>query len=234
MKKTFVFFLMAALAFGAKAENATLLKSTEGIPPFIERSSFNFYWGFTNWGGTTFGGLMGANDGTAAIRTSFSSYQLSYSYYIVNREQFNAGIGLGYESDVYKFKDSYVTWSGSSFQTSTPDVSGDWSTRFVTRYVQVPIHIGWVDKKELFSVRLSAIPAIGYANNNTGLKHRMKVEGKDHRDQTNLGNELRPYKLDLRLDIRIRGIGLFMQVATFSMMKDDYSSLYPIKFGLVI
>lgn len=234
MKKTFVFFLMAALAFGAKAENATLLKSTEGIGPFIERSSFNFYWGFTNWGGTTFGGLMGANEGTAAIRTSFSSYQLSYSFYIVNREHFNAGIGLGYESDVYKFKDSYVTWSGSSFQTSTPDVSGDWSTRFVTRYVQVPIHIGWVDKKELFSVRLSAIPAIGYANNNTGLKHRMKEDGQTHKDQTNLSDALFPYKLDVRLEFKVYGVGLFMQVSTFKLFKDGYQDLYPFKFGFVI
>lgn len=230
MKKTFAFLLMAALTFGAMAENTNLLKTTEVSAPIIERSSFSFHWGFNNWGSSAFAGLMGPQVGFADIRTSFSSYQLSYSYDILHAEHFNAGIGLGYESDIYKFKSKYIVWSDGHFRVAIPAQTGDWSSRFVTRYVQLPIHIGWVDSKEAFSVRLSAIPAIGYTNKNTGLKHKMD----NAKDQTNLGDALRPYKLDLRLDVKIYGIGVFMQVSTFSLFKDGYQDLYPIKFGFVI
>jgi len=235
MKKIVTLIIIAVMGFGAMAEGFNYFdRNSDGKPSFLERSMLSFYWGFNGWGGSTFSGLMGEDLGGNNVRTSFSSYQLSYGYNILNTYHFVAGIGLGYESDVYKFKNAYVSFDDGAFQAATPAIEGDWSSRFVTRYVQVPVHVGWRSGDGVFKVRLSAIPAIGYTTKNTGLKHRMKEDGQTHKDQTNLSDALLPYKLDVRLEFKVYGVGLFMQVSTFKLFKDGYQDLYPFKFGFVI
>lgn len=235
MKKIATLLLMAVIGFGAMADNFRLLEDKDGdSPSFVERSTLSFYWGFNSWGSTPFSGLMGEDLAGNSVRTSFSSYQLNFSYNIIDVKQFNAGIGLGYESDIYKFKNPYVNFLDNTFQVATPATEGDWSSRFVTRYVQVPIHLGWASKNGNYEVVLSAIPAIGYTNKHTGLKHELKLKGPNELEQTNLKNQLLPYKLDVRLEFRVYGFGIFMQVSTFKVMKDGYTDLFPIKFGFRI
>lgn len=235
MKKIVTLILMAVISFGAMANNYSYLKGGDGDGPSVfERSTFGFHWGFNSWGTTPFSGLMGEDMGGNSVRTSFSSYQLNYAFNILNKTNFIAGLGIGYESDVYKFKNAYVNFTDGAFQVATPVPAGDWSSRFVTRYVQLPIHVGWKSTDGVYGVRLTAIPAIGYNTKNTGLKHEMKQDGPNAKDQTNLKNELRPYKLDVRLEFDIYGFGIFMQVSTFKVFKDGYSDLYPIKFGICL
>jgi len=235
MKKVVALILMAVIGFGAMANNYSGLKGGDGDKPdFFDRSTFDFHWGFNSWGTTPFSGLMGEDLGGNSVRTSFSSYQLNYGFNILYTTNFNAGVGIGYESDIYKFKNAYVDFTDGAFQVATPATAGDWSSRFVTRYVQLPIHVGWKSSDGAFGVRLSAIPAIGYTTKNTGLKHLMKQDGPDQKDQMNLKDELLPYKLDVRLDFDIYGFGIFMQISTMKVFKDGYSDLYPIKFGFSI
>ena len=197
----------------------------------------DFLWGFNNWGETPFTGLMGMSDAGYGLRTSFSSYQLEVHYNFLVTRHFNMGLGLGYESDIYKFSNDFVDYrSGAFTAVDTLATGGYYSSRFVTRYVQLPVHIGWRAKKSLhegFRVQLSAIPALGWCGKHTGLKHEFHQDGTNLQDQRNLPDAVNPFKLDVRLDMTFGGIGVFLQVAAMPLFIDG-TKIYPIKLGFFL
>ena len=71
---------------------------------------FRFHWGFNNWGTSQLNGLSGISDAAYNLKTSFSSYQLSMGYNIMNSRTIEAGVGIGYESDVYKYNTPEVNY----------------------------------------------------------------------------------------------------------------------------
>ena len=198
---------------------------------------FDFLWGFNNWGGSPFTGLMGMSDAGYSLRTSFSSYQLEGYYNLILTRHFNFGLGLGYESDIYKFSNDYVDYRADAFTAiDTLAAGGYYSTRFVTRYVQLPVHIGWRVKEsshEGFRIELAAIPALGWCGKHTGLKHEFHQDGTNLQDQRNLTDAVNPFKLDVRLKLKFSGIGVFLQVATMPLFLDG-TKIYPIKLGFFI
>lgn len=199
--------------------------------------SIDFLWGFNNWDETPFGGLMGMSDAGYGLRTSFSSYQLEAHYNLLVTRHFNMGLGLGYESDIYKFRNNYVDYRAGAFTAVDTLVGGGYySSRFVTRYVQLPVHIGWRAKESLhegFRVQLSAIPALGWCGKHTGLKHEFHADGVNPQDQRNLPDAVNPFKLDVRLDMTFGGLGVFLQVATMPLFIDG-TKIYPIKLGFFL
>lgn len=198
---------------------------------------FDFLWGFNNWGGSPFTGLMGMSDAGYSLRTSFSSYQLEGYYNLILTRHFNFGLGLGYESDIYKFSNDYVDYRADAFTAiDTLAAGGYYSTRFVTRYVQLPVHIGWRVKEsshEGFRIELAAIPALGWCGKHTGLKHEFHQDGTNLQDQRNLTDAVNPFKLDVRLKLKFSGIGVFLQVATMPLFLDG-TKIYPIKLGFFL
>lgn len=198
---------------------------------------FDFLWGFNNWGGSPFTGLMGMSDAGYSLRTSFSSYQLEGYYNLILTRHFNFGLGLGYESDIYKFSNDYVDYRADAFTAiDTLAAGGYYSTRFVTRYVQLPVHIGWRVKEsshEGFRIELAAIPALGWCGKHTGLKHEFHQDGTNPQDQRNLTDAVNPFKLDVRLKLKFSGIGVFLQVATMPLFLDG-TKIYPIKLGFFL
>lgn len=169
--------------------------------------------------------------------TKHSSHQLSYNYRMLMTDHFDIHMGLGYESDIYKFGKCYVTYSDGTFFTLDTTVldGGYFNSRFVTRYIQVPVGFGFSTKwnRKGFNVKLTAIPALGFCSRHTGLKHvAYNRYGCDH-DQTNSIDALNPYKLDVRLDIKSGGIGVFFQVATLPIFLEG-RKFYPVKIGLCI
>ena len=197
----------------------------------------DFLWGFNNWGGSPFTGLMGMSDAGYSLRTSFSSYQLEGYYNLILTRHFNFGLGLGYESDIYKFSNDYVDYRADAFTAiDTLAAGGYYSTRFVTRYVQLPVHIGWRVKEsshEGFRIELAAIPALGWCGKHTGLKHEFHQDGTNPQDQRNLTDAVNPFKLDVRLKLKFGGIGVFLQVATMPLFLDG-TKIYPIKLGFFL
>lgn len=197
----------------------------------------DFLWGFNNWGGSPFTGLMGMSDAGYSLRTSFSSYQLEGYYNLILTRHFNFGLGLGYESDIYKFSNDYVDYRADAFTAiDTLAAGGYYSTRFVTRYVQLPVHIGWRVKEsshEGFRIELAAIPALGWCGKHTGLKHEFHQDGTNLQDQRNLPDAVNPFKLDVRLKLKFSGIGVFLQVATMPLFLDG-TKIYPIKLGFFL
>ena len=197
----------------------------------------DFLWGFNNWGGSPFTGLMGMSDAGYGLRTSFSSYQLEGYYNLILTRHFNFGLGLGYESDIYKFSNDYVDYRADAFTAiDTLAAGGYYSTRFVTRYVQLPVHIGWRVKESShkgFRIELAAIPALGWCGKHTGLKHEFHQDGTNLQDQRNLTDAVNPFKLDVRLKLKFSGIGVFLQVATMPLFLDG-TKIYPIKLGFFL
>lgn len=200
----------------------------------VDRTDFDFHWGFNNWGTSPVNGLLGMSNPGYDLRTSFSSYQLSYNYRLLMTNHFTLMMGIGYESDVYKFNKPYVDYSDNAFQAiDTTGANGYFTTRFVTRYVQLPIGIAYSARsnRKGYNLKLSVIPALGWCGKHTGLKHELHQSGSKPQDQVNLKEELNPYKLDVRLDIMdFGGMGVFLQVATLPVFVEG-TKIYPIKIG---
>lgn len=214
-----------------------------------DRTNFDFHWGFNNWGDQWYNGLM-KMEGPYNLRTSFSSYQLSENYAVVMTPHTKLSIGIGYESDVYKFTDNYVSMDVTNGALMTQDqvgvdaVSnvagsnlGNWSTRLVTRYVTMPIEFEYRDKGVLrnFRISLGVIPGLSFSSKNTGLKHELEQRGRNYQDsQSGVSRFINPYKLDVRLTFKRKGLGMFLQVPTLPVFIDTATKVYPIKIGFML
>ncbi len=214
-----------------------------------DRTNFDFHWGFNNWGDHWYNGLM-KMDGPYNLRTSFSSYQLSENYAIVMTPHTKLSIGIGYESDVYKFTDNYVSMDVTNGALITQDQAGvdavsnvtgsnlgSWSTRLVTRYVTMPIEFEYRDKGVLrnFRISLGVIPGLSFSSKNTGLKHELEQRGRNYQDsQSGVSRFINPYKLDVRLTFKRKGLGMFLQVPTLPVFVDTGAKVYPIKLGFML
>ena len=214
-----------------------------------DRNNFDFHWGFNNWGDQWYNGLM-KMEGPYNLRTSFSSYQLSENYAIVMTPHTKLSIGIGYESDVYKFTDNYVSMDVTNGALMTQDQAGvdavsnvagsnlgNWSTRLVTRYVTMPIEFEYRDKGVLrnFRISLGVIPGLSFSSKNTGLKHELEQRGRNYQDsQSGVSRFINPYKLDVRLTFKRKGLGMFLQVPTLPVFIDTATKVYPIKIGFML
>ena len=200
----------------------------------------SFAWAFNNWGDAPLSGLNGMS-GTYSLGTTFSSYQLALIYTPLNVKHWVIGIGVGYESDIYRFSGDTYT---SVIPTDNPDVStfgykvlgnGTWSSRLVARYVTLPISFMYKPTKK-FGIGLAAIPGLNYTSSNTGLKHRGKsfFDNSKMSDVEDVSRVMNPYKLDARLTLVFRNIGVFVQVPTMPVLKNMDREVYPIKFGFIL
>ena len=218
------------------ADNLPAASAKHSKKDYGDPFGIDFLWGFNNWGTNPFSGLMGMSDANYNLRTSFSSYQLEAHYDLVLTRHFDMGIGLGYESDIYKFNKDYVDYGTDAFAVIDTLVPGGYySSRFVTRYVQLPIHVGWRvrESHRSFRIRIAAIPALGWCGKHTGLKHEFHTDGRNPQDQRNLPDVVNPFKLDVRLQLNFGGVGVFLQVATMPLFLDG-TKIYPIKLGFVL
>lgn len=200
----------------------------------------SFAWAFNNWGDAPLSGLSGMS-GTYSLGTTFSSYQLALIYTPLNVKHWVIGIGVGYESDIYRFSGDTYT---SVLPTDNPDVStfgykvlgnGTWSSRLVARYVTLPISFMYKPTKK-FGIGLAAIPGLNYTSSNTGLKHKGKsfFDNSKMSDVEDVSRVMNPYKLDARLTLAFGNIGVFVQVPTMPVLKNMDREVYPIKFGFIL
>lgn len=200
----------------------------------------SFAWAFNNWGDAPLSGLNGMSD-PYSLGTTFSSYQLALIATPLNYEHWTLGIGVGYESDIYRFAgDTYM----SIGETGKPEVStfyhkelgnARWASRLVARYVTMPVSVMWKPTRK-FGIALAAIPGLNYTSSNTGLKHKGKsyTDNAKMTDVEDASRIMNPYKLDARLTLVFTNIGVFMQVPTMPVLKNMDREVYPIKFGFIL
>lgn len=211
----------------------------------IDKVGLNFLWGFTNWGDSWYGGLQSV-EGPNKLRTTFSSYSLELVNHLYFGRHWSFDMGIGYESDVYKFTNPLVLYDpmANAFAVGTRDDAtsvyaaasnlDDWSTRFVTRYINIPI--GFTYKfSENYGLSLTAIPGLNYSGKHTGLKHRYKAHGTHYEDQSNVASEeIEPFKCDIRLTFHLMNIAsIYLQVPTMPVAEFGGQKLYPIKIGII-
>ena len=218
---------------------------------FEDRFSPSFLWAFTNWGNQWYNGLSKL-DGAYNLKTSFSSWQLEAQYAVIMTRHFKFLLGVGYESDIYKFSnplveidangnirnaiDALPNQSYSDFIAINQHFDGtdlnDWSSQLVTRYISLPVTLGF--RTNNYEMGITALPALPINTRHCGLKHELDTRNIEHQSVTDISNSLAPYKIDLRIDMRFQHIGLFLQVATSPLFQSSNQDLYPIKFGFII
>ncbi|MCR5193884.1 MAG: hypothetical protein K6D59_11365 [Bacteroidales bacterium] len=218
---------------------------------FEDRFSPSFLWAFNNWGDQWYNGLSKL-DGAYNLKTSFTSWQLEMQYKVIMTRHFNLSLGVGYESDIYKFSDPLVDIDANGNIHNTIDALpnqnyndfiaanqcfdgtslNDWSSSMLTRYISIPVTFGF--RVDEFELGFTALPALALNTQHTGLKHKLDTRSIDYQDITSIGNQLAPYKIDLRVDMRFYHIGLFLQVATSPLFQSSNQALYPIEFGFII
>ncbi|MBO4599165.1 MAG: hypothetical protein J5641_00340 [Bacteroidales bacterium] len=223
-------------------------KLSEGHNPIATRKSktqsysddfrFDFLWGFLNWGDKPYNGLS-RMEGSYALNTTFSSYQLEAVYYPFVNSTWHLGIGLGYTSDVFKFVDPWVSLGTdptgkTTFVSSVPDY-GDATTRLVARYVTLPLMVRWEPSiSSDFFIGLAAIPGLNFNNFHTGLKHKVVYpEGTDKRRE-NASRVMNPFCLDARLSMGMPNLYAYLQLPTIPMNVGMDKDVYPIKLGIAI
>ncbi len=210
-----------------------------------------FLWGLHNWGDKWYNGF-GKMDGTYNLRTTLSSWQLEFRYAALMSDHFDLSLGIGYESDVYHFSTPLVGMDANGnfqniiHQLPNQDYSDytamnqiltgttldDWSSRLVTRYVGIPVSLGF--RFNGLKISFTAIPALAINTRHTGLKHMLDGKSTEYQDVRDISQFVNPYKLDLRVDFRFfESIGLFVQTSTIQTFKQSPDA-YPIKFGLII
>ena len=199
---------------------------------------FDFLWGFLNWGDKPYNGLS-RMDGSYALNTTFSSYQLEAVYYPFVNNHWHLGIGLGYASDVFKFVDPWVSLgtdpTGKTTFISSIPAEGDATTRLVARYVTLPLMVRWEPSRSSdFFIGLAAIPGLNFNNFHTGLKHKVVyLEGTDKRREPT-SRVMNPFRLDARLSIGMPNLYAYLQLPTVPMNMGMDRDVYPIKLGIAI
>lgn len=205
---------------------------------FQDRVGFRFAWGFNNWGEGLFGNY-GKMPGGYSIRTSFSSYQLELAYYPVREKHWCFGVGLGYESDIYRFNNKHVVIGGPdglgyrTFEVPYANPCLDGKTRLVTRYVNVPLTVKWSPEGN-FVMGFTLLPGINYTGKNTGMKYEQESEGERYYVQSSEASVMSMFKCDARLTLGWRCLQIFGQVTTTSITTGMDRKCYPIKFGFVV
>lgn len=215
-----------------------------------DRSGGAFLWGFNNWGSNWYNGLN-KMEGAYELRTSFSSWQLELTYSVVMTRHFCLDLGVGYESDIYKFtaplididnngffQDMYSTSLSSNYGNYTVGNQvfentrlDDWSSRLVTRYFSLPIDFVFRFNND-FKIGFAAIPALAFSSSHTGLKHEIDTKELEHIDVESVSKYITPYKLDLRFTVRYDHFGVFAQFSTTSLFTNK--DVYPIKIGFIL
>lgn len=216
-----------------------------------DRIGFGLLWGFNNWGSEWYNGLSSL-DGATELKTSFSSWQLELQYAVVMTRHLNLSLGIGYESDIYRFTTPLVSVDANGrFQDVTSTLPyqnyddflqdnqlfastqlNDWSSRLVTRYIGLPVTLGL--RFDEFKISFTALPALALNTRHTGLKHRLKTDGIKYRDNEDISSFITPYKLDLRVEVCYSVFGIFAQVATTSLFSENGNEVFPLKIGFEI
>ncbi len=207
-------------------------KSAHGSRSSVD---FNFAWAFNNWGPNPF------NDAPIAdayeLRTKFSSFQLELLYNCsIYRQRLFFKAGLGYESDIYHFRNAYVSTNSSMPKTlvssNISPIAGDCSTRLVNRYITLPIELSF--KKGRFRTSIALIPGLNYTSKHTGLKY--KVVNNDQKSEWREvpKNFINPYKLDLRFTVGYGALKFFIQPSLLPVFVNTDQKVYPIKIGFML
>jgi hypothetical protein len=197
-------------------------------------SNLDFAWGFHNWSKDRFNGLAGT-DGDAAVHTSFSHILLTFNYPVLYSRHVALYAGLGLEWDKYKFHrgDIHFDQTAEPYHFVNGPVANS-ESRLLTRYVILPIEVKF-NLGHHWKLGLAAIPGLHWSGSHTGLRRDI-TSGLD---ETNIKDfsvnpYIATYKLDARIAVQYRSIGVYFQASMLPAFKGSCEELFPVKFGIII
>ncbi|MBR1766986.1 MAG: hypothetical protein IJ745_08145 [Bacteroidales bacterium] len=197
-------------------------------------SGIDFAWGFHNWGSDRFNGLAGT-DGDAAVRTSFNHILLTFNYPVLHSRRVALYAGLGMEWDKYKFHrgDIHFDLTAEPYHLYNGTEANS-ESRLLTRYIILPVEVR-IALGSHWKIGLAAIPGLHWSGSHTGL--RRDISSGD--DETNIKDfsvnpYINPYKLDARIMVQYRSVGVFFQASMLSAFKSSCDELFPVKFGIIL
>lgn len=197
-------------------------------------ANLDFAWGFHNWGTDRLNGLAGM-DGDAAVRTSFNHILLTLNYPVVYSKHVALYAGLGLEWDKYKFHrgDIHFDLTAEPYHLTNGTVANS-ESRLLTRYVILPIEVKF-NLGRRWKLGLAAIPGLHWSGSHTGLRRDItsgddEVNIKDY----SINPYIRPYKLDARISLQYRSLGLYFQASMLPAFKGSCDELFPVKFGIIL
>ena len=220
------------LANMARNGSSDSKKSKKTSTWFSGNGDLDFGWGWHNWGPSVFSGFGGV-DGAANVSTSFNNIHLAGKWQLIGNWWFGLYAGVGLEWDKWKFTTPNVELNTAAapyaFAEAAPAAG---STLLTTRYVNIPLAIRLGDDDGVH-LMLTALPGIHW--NASGLRH---TQHDGNRQSTvkdrSVNRHINPYKLDLRAELRFNVVGIYVQVSTLSLFRNDAEPLYPVKFGIIL
>ena len=196
----------------------------------------SFLYGFNNWGSNPINGL-GKMEDAYELRTTPSSYQLELVLSFYPTKKISVGGGVGYESDVYHFRNPFVTFNDDNdvkfLEISNPPYEGICETRLVTRYVTFPIFFGYSINNN-FGLYLTLVPGLNHLSSYTGLKSTFKNGNNESGIADNPNDFINRYKLDVRFTFAWRHLRFFIQPSLLPVFVNSDKKVYPIKIGIAI
>ena len=225
-------------------------KENKTINTLLKNVTADFSWAFNNWSGAAFNPFKEAPKGYE-LNTTFTSYQLSLGYHFnIFRHKLFLDLGLGYESDVYKFQDLKTSTNnvGTMVLSGGPTLDAigsgyssilngyryyNYSLSLVTRSITLPITLKY--RKRGFTASLSVIPGINYSSRNTGYKYKMIYYDSKPTYKNIVSGEINTFKCDVRLSVGLWNfVKVFFQASTVPLLDDSENRLYPFKFGFTL
>lgn len=198
----------------------------------IARSNTSFLLSMCRTGSQPFGGLASGNAGQYTPN-SFLSYQLEYSYAFLMKRHWSMSLGLGYESDVCKWKNMNYSTSLNipDFYTGTATLVNQ---KQVSRYINMPISLAYSNKdfgRGRWGVAVTLLPGLTLTGKHQGWKREYLIPNtNDEIIVRDRASDNRLYKCDLRFDIRLRTLNLFVQ--TSLIPTDTYLNNYTTMVGI--
>lgn len=197
-------------------------------------TNLDFAFGFHNWSKDRFNGLA-STDNDAAVRTSFNHFLLTLNYPVLSFKHVALYGGLGLEWDKYKFHrgDIHFDLSAQPYHLYNGTVANS-ESRLLTRYVILPIEMKF-DLGNHWKLGIAAIPGIHWSGSHTGLRRDIAAsDNESNIKDFSVNPYINPYKLDARIAVQYRSVGVYFQTSMFSAFKDSCEELFPVKFGIIL
>ena len=222
--------VILARDFASGKEDKTKKKNTWDSGDFFLR----FAWGWHNWGSQPFSGFGGVQ-GPAELTTTMNNLQLEGNIAIVENRWFSVSAGLGLEWNSFKFAEGEMLWD----VTAEPyhlAVGADPNclSRLKTRYVTLPVRMHFGDR-DGWHIELTALPGLAWTGKNSGLRREYGGgNGQSKVKDFSVNRSINPYKFDVRAAVMYDWIGLYVQVSTLSVFRNNCDELFPVKFGIIL
>ena len=201
---------------------------------------FSFGYGMLNWSKSD-AFLSTPNDNIYELNFwRGSKWTVEFSKTLPMTKNIHLEIGLGYESNVFRFANSvgFASSDGSTitnnFSIQTDNVRGG-RAKLVARYVTIPVMLN-IDFDKSNGIVLGAVGGINFRTSHTGFKKY--YDGlNDQRMYETWGtkyNNFNDFKLDLHIGYNYNNFELYFRRSVTKIFKDDKEKdLCPFAIGII-